>query len=165
MESGLFSQTVQNASWQQRPLAATRYRDIPGVKTGQEKLRPGAGQEAGPGHAWSDRHRRRRSCGTVPDPYQGNTPGSECVFHIILSVMGRNLLSVRVGWTATVPDDVQLSLDLIMALTALMSARPCSLGFSWPITLPISFIEDAPVSLTAASISAAISSSSSCLGR
>lgn len=51
--------------------------------------------------------------------------------------------------------------DLILALTALMSARPCNCGFRMAITLPISCIPaaaDSPMALrTSASISESLS--------
>jgi len=46
-----------------------------------------------------------------------------------------------------------------------MSARPCTFGFSAAMTLPMSFIEDAPVAATASRISVASSASPSWAGR
>ena len=66
---------------------------------------------------------------------------------------------------ATVGRSYELSLLLIWLLTLPISARPCICGFSIPITLPISFMDEAPVSAMAASIICWISASSSAFGR
>ena len=92
-----------------------------------------------------------------------------CADHLHDVGAGDQLIDEVLGDASQVPRPLTLgsqpSFCLIRALTAPMSARPCALGFTSAITLPMSLSEAAPVAAIASAISASISESLICAGR